>query len=208
MENRGEFHTSLNLRLDSVTDVNMGFVRGKANQTAADRERDYTAITFTSEIKALDTFLASETVLKEVRVIQAQIYSLNTLVGTFVLSKVKDSNNNAEYYYHWIGEAGATTPNIRATLRETFTPSDVAAAVDFAGSAQGRLVGRSTTLPTAAVARGTNIGAHPGEGNNYPYNWTNKPTGYGSTLDPAGSNVFLNMSFTPPTKHTLSLIHI
>ena len=66
------------------------------------------------------------------------------------------------------------------------------------GSALGRLVGRTTVLPTAVVARGVNLGPNPGIGNPFTFHWTNQPSGYNQVgLIPA-VNVHQQVLFFAP----------
>ena len=54
------------------------------------------------------------------------------------------------------------------------------------GSSRGRLVGSTSALPTASVARGSNLAPPPGLGNRYAYHWVNKQVGYGDTTNNGG----------------------
>ena len=131
----GEFHVAINVRLDNVTDVNMGFVNGKANQTAIDRERNISTIVFASTLRAANEFVFSSTGLLEgVAINLPTIYSGSTIVGEPEFLLVRNAPNNAGYYIYYTGQAGATTPNIRLTIRITFTPSDAPAAGMGGGS--------------------------------------------------------------------------
>ena len=133
---RGEFHASLRLTIAPTSDANMGFVRGKANQTAEDRQVDLSAIEFASELSEQDDFVYSTTeALNGITMFEQPAYSLNTLVGTYRMLLVHNSDNHAATYHWWEGAAGATGAAVSANLRLTFTPSD---AVEPGGSGAGQ----------------------------------------------------------------------
>ena len=65
-------------------------------------------------------------------------------------------------------------------------------------AAVGRLVARSTALPTAAVTRLVDLSSpHPGEGNPFSYSWNNRAAGYGA-FNNAPSNVNNRQRLFPP----------
>ena len=65
------------------------------------------------------------------------------------------------------------------------------------GNARGRLVGRTTVLPTALVARGTNIAPNPGVGGRFSYTWNSIASGY-AQLGPTAVNINQIQRFFPP----------
>ena len=81
---RGEFHASLELTIVPTSDVNMGFTRGQANQTADDRRRALTSIVFASDVAEEGNFVRSATAaLEGVVLFNQPVYSLNTVVGNY-----------------------------------------------------------------------------------------------------------------------------
>ena len=67
------------------------------------------------------------------------------------------------------------------------------------GNATGRLVGRTSALPTAVVARGTNLAPNPGTGNTWSYGWTGVPSGYnGASPTTTAPNTNSPQLFFPP----------
>ena len=139
----GEFHCSLELTIDPDSDVNMGFVRNKANQTAADRNRAASNILFASDL-AQESAWADAAGSRDngLTMFAREVYSLNTLIGTYYILLVHDANNNAGYYYYWDGQAGATGADITAELRITFTPQ-------AQPNNRGALQATSNTLPVS-----------------------------------------------------------
>ena len=196
----GVFNITLNVRLDNVTDVNMGFVQGKSNQDASDRSRNVSARIFASTLRNTDAFIVRSTgALNGVAVDLPIIYSGPTLVGEPEFLLVRDSSNRAGYYEYYTGTAGVSTPNIRITIIGISFVSNDAPADVVTGTAIGSLAGRTSVLPTAAVARGTDIGANPGvTGQPYPYHWNNLKTGYSDNGANAGSNLAVQQKFRPP----------
>ena len=125
----GEFHFSLELDIvpASNSDLNMGFIRGKANQTEQDRHLTATAIAFASDLRDEDPFATITTGEPNgIRLFSVPVYNLNTLSGTFYIYLVRNSANEAQIYRYWVGAAGSTGATLTAELRTTFTPSDSA----------------------------------------------------------------------------------
>jgi len=123
---RGEFHWSLDLTIAPVSDVNMSFVRGKANATAADRQVNLTTILFASDLwqEGLWTTAAKTNGLE---MFEVPVYSLNTLVGTYTILLVRQtvgSEVHARPYWFYEGAAGATGATLTAELRGSFTKGD------------------------------------------------------------------------------------
>ena len=152
---RGEFHVSLDLRLDNVTDANMGFVAGDSDI----RELTLSNIIFASDI-AEAAELTFETIANAggLDIVRQNVYSINTHVGTIVMKFIRNSNNQVGYFYYWESEGvGNTTPIIRGELRATFTPADVAAVTGISVKVRSPLKAKTRELPQAATAVNTEI---------------------------------------------------
>ena len=149
----GEFHASLELTIAPVSDVNMGFVQGKANQTADDRNVALSNIVFASDVAEVAVFVQqSQLPLNGLSLFRQTVYSGSTIVGHYNIILVKNASNEVGAYWYWDGQAGATGATLTAELRVTFTPSDAAAAV---ANTRGRLLATSTIFPTAQ--QGANV---------------------------------------------------
>ena len=144
----GEFHCSLEIKIAPDSDVNMGFVPGKANQTAADRQRVLSAIVFASDLaEERDWGSASDMRTNGLTVFTQTVYSGSTIAGTYSLLLVHNSSNHVGAYWFWEGEAGGTGATITAELRVTFTPSDAPTAP--VKNTRGALQATSTALPVS-----------------------------------------------------------
>ena len=130
----GEFHLSLELSVAPVSDVNMGFVRNKANQTAADRQRAFTTVLFASDLLEEDVFTLSGR--EGLTAFAVPLYSANTLAGTYYLFLVRDSQNRVAVYRWFDGEAGSTGATFTAELRCSFTPRQAAVAPTGGGGGE------------------------------------------------------------------------
>lgn len=152
----GEFHCALELTIAPVSDVNMGFVIGKANQTDDDRTVNLSNILFASAIAAEDVIQSTgaSTDPNGVEAFRVAVYSLSTRVGYYNLYLVRNSDNQVGVYQYWDAEAGATGATLTAELQVTFTPSDLPASV-VSRNSRGRLLGTSGTFPTAVQAANT-----------------------------------------------------
>ena len=142
----GEFHASLRLVLTPASDVNMGFVEGKANQTADDREVLLSNFVYASDLAGEDAITATGSGIAPngLEVFRVPVYSLSTIVGYYNLYFTHDNDNDAGYYWYWDGEAGSTGVTVTATLRTTFTPAD-----NFqpaARNSRGRLLATSSVM--------------------------------------------------------------
>ena len=126
----GEFHCSLELTIAPVSDVNMGFVQGKANQTADDRNVALSNIIFASDLRDEDDYVVSSNIasLKGLSLFRQTVYSGSTIVGHYNIILVHNSDNAVGFHVYWDGQAGATGATFTAELRVTFTPSDAPAA--------------------------------------------------------------------------------
>ena len=161
----GEFHCSLEIKIAPDSDVNMGFVQGKANQTAADRQRVLSAIVFASDLAEEDDWASGNTTRTNgLTVFTQTVYSGSTIAGTYSLLLVHNSSNHVGAYWFWEGEAGSTGATITAELRITFTPSDAPAA-SATRNRRAELWATSSTLPT---------GPH-GANAKVPVTWTLAP---------------------------------
>ncbi len=128
-KSHGEFHCALSLSVDPVSDLNMGFVQGKANQTDEDRQLQLGNIAFATALADAGDFVFSSTEsLAGLAVFEQPLYSLNTLVGTYRVLLVHNSDHEVGVYHYWEGAAGGTGATIGADLRVTFTPADAASA--------------------------------------------------------------------------------
>jgi len=152
----GEFHCSLEIKIAPDSDVNMGFVPGKANQTAADRQRVLSAIVFASDLAEEDDWASGNTTRTNgLTVFTQTVYSGSTIAGTYSLLLVHNSSNHVGAYWFWEGEAGGTGATITAELRVTFTPSDTPAAP--VKNSRGALQATSSVLPTSGLVNGQEI---------------------------------------------------
>ena len=162
----GEFHLSLELRIAPVSDVNMGFEAGKANQTDADRQRALTSIVFASDLAEEDAFsiVTSDTRDNGIQAFSITVYSGATIAGHYRLSVVHNANNEVGVWTWYEGEAGATGFTVYAELRVSFTPSDTQASglsqgekdnlVAFSGAFDGgeweNYTGNANTIPSVS----------------------------------------------------------
>ena len=169
----GEFHCSLELTIAPVSDVNMGFVRNKANQTAADRNVALSNIVFASDLADEDDVVVSSAIsgLNGLNIFRQTVYSANTIVGHYNIMLTHNANNEVGYHVYWDGEAGATGATLTAELRVTFTPSD--ASTIPAKNSRGALQATSSILPTTGLVNGRVISG---------VSWT-LPMGSGLTVD-------------------------
>ena len=121
-------------------------------------------------------------------------------IGDISLYIAKNSANDVGFYFSFAPATPGynTAGQIYCNFSASLVRSDVPPSPTLTLTTKGRLVARSTALPTALVAKRTNLGPHPGQGNNYIYRWTNLATGYRDTDEPAGSNTFVDMLLTPP----------
>ncbi len=145
----GEFHCSLELRIAPVSDVNMGFVRNKANQTVADRNVALSNIVFASDLAEEGDYVASSNIsaLTGLNIFRQTVYSSNTIVGHYNIILVHNANNEVGFHVYWDGENGNTGATFTAELRITFTPSDAT------GGGSGIVVGTTNyTLNTIAAS--------------------------------------------------------
>ena len=191
---QGELHASCDLRIDNATDVNMSFVRGKANATAEDRRRVFSNIVFIGRLRdAMDFVFSATEDLAGVNALEMPIYSLNTVAGTAVVMGVHNDDNHGGDYIHYEGEAGATTPVLRGILNVTWTPTDPGRAVGY--KVRGRHTASTSALPVAAQARGVRIGAQTPVGSNWPFWWQIQP----GVEDWGGQgSIVSNHAFNPP----------
>ena len=131
----GEFHASLELTIAPTSDANMGFVQGKANQTADDRNTALSNIVFASDVVEAAVFVQqTQLPLNGVSLFRQTVYSGSTIVGHYNLILVRNSDNNVGAYWYWDGQAGGTGATITAELRVTFTPSDSAGGTGSVGA--------------------------------------------------------------------------
>ena len=124
----GEFHASLELSIAPVSDVNMGFVQGKANQLGADRQVALSNVIFASDIAELDDYVVGTNIqtLNGLNVFRQTVYSGSTIVGHYTIIFTHNAQNQVGYHVFWDGQAGGTGATFNAELRVTFTPSDAA----------------------------------------------------------------------------------
>ena len=156
---RGEFHISLELSITPASDVNMGFVRNKANQTAADRKRALSKTVFASDVSEEAVFVYQNTgALAGIQAISQTVYSGNTIVGHYRMLLVRNTNNQVGLYHWWEGQAGSTGATISAEARVSFTSSD--SPITNRAKAESAIIAKSSVLPTAVQAAGTVIAAN------------------------------------------------
>lgn len=194
----GELHCALELTIAPVSDVNMGFVIGRANQTDDDRTVNLSNILFASAIAAEDAVQSTgaATDPNGVEAFRIAVYSLSTRVGYYNLYLVRNSDNQVGFYQYWDGEAGATGAALTAELRVTFTPSDALTASN--GSLQGTLWATSSQFP----ANGHVTPPHP-----FAITWT-IPAGspFGVIQDTQTStNSILTVPQVPPNDRCFGL---
>ena len=149
---QGEFHCALELTIAPVSDVNMGFVIGRANQTDDDRTVNLSNILFASAIAAENVVQSTGagTDPNGVEAFRVIVYSLSIPVGYYNLYLVRNSDNQVGVYQYWEGASGATGADLTAKLRVTFTPSDLQVSTANVDS-RGPLQATSGILPTAAT---------------------------------------------------------
>ena len=150
----GEFHCSLELTILPTSDVNMGFVQGKANQLGADRQVALSNVIFASDIAELDDYVVGTNIqtLNGLNVFRQTVYSGSTIVGHYTIIFTHNANNEVGYHVFWDGQAGGTGATFNAELRVTFTPSDAPATSGGAGFT-GFLTGTSPiSLSSTAFA--------------------------------------------------------
>ena len=123
----GEFHISAEIVASSTgSDANFGFEQNKANQTAEDRTAETTAILFASRLRAA-TQWASLNSPGGLEISRSAVYSLNTLLGYFVLRLIRDTNNVVGVVGHWDSSGGnANNYTFRTTVSVAWLPSDAA----------------------------------------------------------------------------------
>ena len=124
----GEFHVSLELNITASSDVNLSFHRNTANATAEQRMVNHSANIFASDISEEGAFVFSSTAaLAGVTAVTQNIFSANTLVGTYYLLLVHNTDNQVGFYHHYDGMAGSANLTIAAELRVSFSPTDAPA---------------------------------------------------------------------------------
>ena len=153
-ENRnGVFHLSLLVKVAPVSDANMGFLAGGANQTLSDRERLLSSEVFSTRVRALDDF-ATTSVFDDINGIPANrltLYSGPTIAGIFTFMVVKNTVSGKSYadvYYHFDGRAGATGATLSLTLDAVYASNDVP---DGPEPSDGAGQGFMLTVPNAAA---------------------------------------------------------
>ena len=124
----GEFHCELDLTLAPVSDVNMAFVRGVSNATPEQRNLVLSNIVFASNLAEEDDWANTSPENENgLTLFEVNLYSANTILGTYYLRLGHNSDNQVGIAYNYVGMAGATGATLTAELRVTFTPSDGAA---------------------------------------------------------------------------------
>ena len=155
---RGEFHLSLEVLITPVSDVNMGFERGKSNQTAADRRRTLSNIVFASDLLEEAAFSYTSTLANNngIEVFSQTVYSGSTIIGHYKVLLIRNTGTNqAGLWYYFDGIAGATGATISAEARVLFTPSDVPASTNIPNvslRSPRRAVGALATGVTTALS--------------------------------------------------------
>ena len=176
----GEFHFELDLVFTpgGGTFPNMGFERGKANQTDDDRRRTLTAIVFASRIRAQQAVQATGANVNPngVSAFRIPVYDNLTVQGYYNLVITRDDQNRVGYYWYWEMGAGTSTPTIAATLDGTFTSNDLAGGAPVTSNRRTGVWATSGKLPAGTYTANQAI----------PLSWTlGSPSGFtlsGNTL--------------------------
>ena len=118
----GIFESSLELTIAPVSDANMGFVQGKANQTGEDRNVALSNRIYASDLAEEDDFVVSSNIseLKGVSLHRQTVYSGATIVGHYNIILVHNSDNQVGYHVYWDGLAGATGATLTAGIAGEF----------------------------------------------------------------------------------------
>ena len=182
----GELHLSLEISVQPVSDVNMGFEEGKVNQTEDDRKLALSNILFASDIAAQDAIQATGAGISPngIEAFRVTLYSASTEVGYYNLYITRNSQNQVGWYVYYEGAAGGTGASLTAVLRSSFTPSNASAAT--AKNSRGALQATSSVLPTGNNASLSSI------------TWT-LPAGSG--VETSGGNVREPLLRVTPTQN-------
>ena len=129
----GVYHILVGLRLggSGLTDVNMGFLEGGANQSAADRQRELIGEETATRLRGTPVFVYSATeALDGLEAVTQTVWSGSTNVGTYIglLVRRDTPNMRAGWYSYWVGRSGATTPLMFEDVSLIWVPNDAAAA--------------------------------------------------------------------------------
>ena len=127
----GVYHILVGLRLggSGLTDVNMGFIEGGANQSDADRRRELIGEATATRLRGTPVFVFSSTgALEGLEVITQNVWSGATNVGTYIglLARRDTPNMRAGYYGYWVGRSGSTTPLMFEDVSVIWVPNDAA----------------------------------------------------------------------------------
>ena len=153
----GEFHIELDLTVVPVSDVNMSFVQGVSNATDEQKNVVQSNIVFASNLAEEDDFAltTADTRANGLTIFEVNLYSANTLLGTYFMRLIHNASDEAGIYYEWVGQAGGTGATLNAELRVTFTPTDTAPApTTTVRNSRGSLEFKSIALPTSFVTTG------------------------------------------------------
>ena len=146
----GEFHVELDLTLVPVSDVNMSFVRGTSSATIEQRQVVQSSIVFASNLAEADVWAnTNPEYLNGLQLFSVVLYSANTILGTYYMRLMRNSDNQVGVFYNYIGQAGGTGATLNAELRVTFTPSDASIANR---NARGALLATTSAFPTTTIA--------------------------------------------------------
>ena len=156
----GEFHVELDLTLVPVSDVNMSFVRGTSSATIEQRQVVESSIVFASNLAEADVWAnTNPEYLNGLQLFDVVIYSANTILGTYYMRLMRNSNNQVGVFYNYIGQAGGTGATLNAELRITFTPTDVSVAggITVPNNRRTALWLESPALPTSGLSGSATI---------------------------------------------------
>ena len=122
----GEFHLSLEVTIAPVSDVNMGWRQGGANQTTADRQRALSNTLYASDLREEEEWTASTADSRDngLTAFSLTAYSGATPVGTYTVLLIWLSGNQVGIYPFWTGAGGATGATITAEFRGSFFGTD------------------------------------------------------------------------------------
>ena len=172
----GEIHAEVVFRMQRRGDTTVSFDSADANDTT----HSESGIVFASVLRAQSAYTVGGDI-EGVLVTEAQLYKTSGTgagpLGTARLYLGHNAQNQVGYIFEYDGggTAGATL-EIVGELVVTFTPTDPGPIVTF--TTRGRLVARTTALPTAAVTRGQPVAPGGDTSQPYAYQWINRASGY------------------------------
>ena len=133
----------------------MAFVRGVSNAAAEQRNLVLSNIVFASNLAEEDDWSGTTSDGRDngLTIFEVNLYSANTILGTYFMRLAHNSDNQVGVAYNYVGMAGGTGATLTAELRVTFTPSDApAASAPSGGGASPNNVGQYTFPTTGYTA--------------------------------------------------------